>query len=108
MPLMSKSSIITDAPNPHPGFGLREDLLEPLGQSADAVARATSLLASRIDAVLDGEATIDAEFDLRFGRYFGFSPGYLLRLQNQFDLAQARRDAGEALDAITPLQTAAE
>jgi len=105
---MSKSPTITDAPNHHPCFGLREDLLEPLGQSAADVARATGLLATHIDAVLDGEATIDAEFDLRFGRYFGFSPGYFLRLQNQFDLAQARRDAGEALDAITPLQTAAE
>lgn len=105
---MSKSSIITDAPNPHPGFGLREDLLEPLGQSADDVARATGLRAARIDAVLDGTQAIDAEFDLRFGRYFGFSPGYFLRLQNQFDLAEARRTAGTSLDAITPLQTAAE
>lgn len=105
---MSKSPTITDAPNPHPGYGLREDLLEPLGQSAVDIARATGLPASRIDAVLDGTQAIDAEFDLRFGRYFGFSPGYFLRLQNQFDLAEARRAAGAALDAITPLQTAAE
>jgi antitoxin HigA-1 len=108
MRLMSKSSTITDAPNPHPGFGLREDLLEPLGQSVNDVARATGLAAERIAAVLNGDAAIDAEFDLRFGRYFGFSPGYFLRLQNQHDIAQARRDAGPALDAITPFQTAAE
>lgn len=104
---MSKLPTITDAPNPHPGFGLREDLLEPLGQSAEDVARATGLAADRIDAVLNGAEAIDAEFDLRFGRLFGFSPGYFLRLQNQFDLAEARRAAGAALDAITPLQTAA-
>lgn len=105
---MSKSLTITDAPNPHPGFGLREDLLEPLGQSVDEVARATGLHSDRVAAVLDGMQAIDAEFDLRFGRYFGFSPGYFLRLQIQHDIAQARRAAGAALDAITPLQTAAE
>ena len=107
---MSKSSIITDAPNPHPGFGLRDDLLEPLGQSVDDVARATGLTAQRIAAVLDGKEPIDAVFDLRFGRYFGFSPGYFMRLQLQHDLAAARQTVGAELDSITPLalQTAAE
>jgi addiction module HigA family antidote len=107
---MSKSPIITDAPNPHPGFGLRDDLLEPLGQSVDDVARATGLAPARISAVLDGAEPIDADFDLRFGRYFGFSPGYFLRLQLQHDIAAARQLVGAELDAITPLalQTAAE
>jgi addiction module HigA family antidote len=105
---MSKSSTITDAPNPHPGYGLREDLLEPLGQSVDDVARATGLAADQIAAVLDGAEPIDAAFDLRFGRYFGFSPGYFLRLQVQHDIAAARQSVGADLDSITPLQTAAE
>lgn len=105
---MSKSSTITDAPNPYPGFGLREDLLEPLGQSVDDVARATGLAAERIAAVLDGKEPIDAAFDLRFGRYFGFSPGYFMRLQLQHDLAAARQSEAVDLDSITPFQTAAE
>lgn len=107
---MSKSPTITDAPNPHPGFGLREDLLEPLGQSVDDVARATGLTPARIAAVLDGAIAIDADFDLRFGRYFGFSPGYFMRLQLQHDIAAARQSVGAELDAITPLalRTAAE
>lgn len=107
---MSKSSIITDAPNPHPGFGLREDLLEPLGQSVDDVARATGVTAAHITAVLDGANPIDADFDLRFGRYFGFSPGYFMRLQLQHDIAAARQSVGVELEAITPLalRTAAE
>jgi antitoxin HigA-1 len=110
MRLMSKSSIITDAPNPHPGFGLREDLLEPMAQSVDDVARATGLPAARIAAVLDGAEAIDANFDLRFGRFFGFSPGYFMRLQVLHDIAAARRSVGAELDSITPLalQTAAE
>ncbi|MCU0892672.1 MAG: HigA family addiction module antitoxin [Sandarakinorhabdus sp.] len=96
--------------NPHPGFGLREVLLEPLGQSVDDVARATGLSGERIAAVLDGTEAIDADFDLRFGHYFGFSPGYFMRLQLQHDLAAARQSVGPALEAIKPLalQTAAE
>lgn len=105
---MSKSPTITDAPNPHPGLGLREDLLEPLGQSVEDVARATGLSVERIAAVLDGAEPIYADFDLRFGRYFGFSPGYFMRLQLQHDIATARQSVGAELDAITPLQTAAE
>jgi antitoxin HigA-1 len=108
MRLMSKSSTITDAPNPNPGFGLREDLLEPLGQSVEDVARATGLSTARIAAVLDGKEPIDAHFDLRFGRYFGYSPGYFMRLQLQHDIATARQTVGAELDAITPFQTAAE
>ena len=105
---ISKSPIITDAAHPHPGFGLREDLLEPMGQSVDDVARATRLSAARIAAVLDGRVPIDATFDLRFGRYFGFSPGYFMRLQLQHDIAAARISAATELDAIIPLQIAAE
>lgn len=107
---MSKSPTIIESPNPHPGFGLRGDLLEPLAQSVDDVASATGLTAARISAVLDGAQAIDADFDLRFGRYFGFSPGYFMRLQVQHDIAAARQSVGAALDAITPLalRTAAE
>lgn len=102
---MSKSPTTTDdlPPNPHPGYGLRDDLLGELGVSVEEVARSTGVDAIAIDEFLDGGRRIDASFDLRLTRYFGFSEGYLLRLQASYDLMEARRALGPELDAIVPL-----
>lgn len=109
MPKMSKSPSTTEErlPNPYPAEGLREDLLDALGVSVADVAKATGLPAAGIDAVLDGTRRVDAEFDLRFTRYFGFTPGYLLRLQVACDLAEARITVGSDLDRIRPLPSVA-
>lgn len=101
---MSKSSITTDdlPPNPAPGEGLREDLFDGLGVSVAEVAAATNLDPTAIDGFLDGTRRVDADLDIRLTRYFGFSEGYLLRLQNAFDLDEVRRSMGPALAAIQP------
>jgi addiction module HigA family antidote len=106
---MSKSPITTDneLTNPAPGAGLRDDLLVPLGVDVAEVALATGLSTTAIDGFLDGRLRVDADFDLRFGRYFGFSPGYLLRLQIAHDLENAARDAADDLERIRPLKRVA-
>jgi antitoxin HigA-1 len=43
-----------------------------------------------------------ADTDLRLARYFGLSEGYWLRLQNSYDIMQARREAGKVIDRIKP------
>jgi plasmid maintenance system antidote protein VapI len=37
------------------------------------------------------------EYDLRFSRYFGTSPGFWLRLQMDYDLMRAERENGERI-----------
>ena len=37
------------------------------------------------------------EYDLRFSRYFGTSPGFWLRLQLDYDLMRAERENGERI-----------
>ncbi len=107
--MVPKSPIITEvqSANPPPGAGLRDDLLAPLGVGVAVVAAATGLSVAAIDGFLEGTRCIDADFDLRFGRCFGFSPGYLLRLQVAHDLEAAARTAGDALARIEPLSRAA-
>ena len=97
---MSKSPITIDAP--HAGADLRADLFDALDVTVAQVAAETGLAPAQIDGFLDGSLRIDAEFDLRLGRYFGFSPGYFLRLQNAHDLRAVRQRAGADIEQIRP------
>ncbi len=45
---------------------------------------------------------MDGELDLRLTRYFRLSKGFFLRLQNQYDLLEAKRALNGALDRIVP------
>lgn len=101
---MSKSTTSTDdwLPDLYPGADMRADLFDGNGVSVAEVATATGLTAEAIDGFLDGTRRIDADFDLRIGRYFGFSPGYFLRLQVSYDLIEARRASGAEIEAIEP------
>jgi antitoxin HigA-1 len=102
---MSRSSTITNPDwlhNPHAGEMLVSEFLEPLELSIEALAEAIDVPASRVSAVIDGEQPVDAELDLRLGRYFAMSEGFFLRLQDRFELLEAKRSINGALDRITP------
>jgi addiction module HigA family antidote len=102
--MMSKSqtTIENRLENPHPGADLRADLFEASGVTIAEAALATGLSVETIEAFLDGTRRVDADLDLRLGRYFGFSEGYFLRLQNAHDLEEARRTNADALKQIRP------
>ncbi|MDW7748807.1 MULTISPECIES: HigA family addiction module antitoxin [unclassified Halomonas] len=78
-------------PNIHPGEILLEDFIVPLGLTKNALATAISVPATRIGEITRGTRAITADTDLRLARYFGTSEGYWLRLQNAYDLEQAKR-----------------
>ncbi len=84
----------------HPGEILREEYLEPLGLSANALARALGVPANRISAILAGKRNISADSALRLGRAFGTSPEFWLNLQVAHDLRVAERESGSALRAV--------
>jgi addiction module HigA family antidote len=89
-------------PNVHPGDVLREDFLIGSEIRLEEVAGATGVPRSRLVALLETRASIDADTDLRLGRYLGMSEGFFLRLQNLFDLEEARRLMNGDLERITP------
>lgn len=90
--------------NPHPGEILQEEFLEPLGLSQNALAQAIGVPSNRISELVRGRRGITADTDLRLGRYFGLSEGYWLRLQNTYDIMEARREAGKAIASIKPME----
>lgn len=100
MPMKSKSSTITRTykhrmPPLHPGEMLREEFMAPLGLSANALALALRVPATRIGEIVKERRGITADTALRLGRYFGMTPEFWMTLQAQYDLESAR-DAAEA------------
>ena len=106
---MSKSPTITEIgdpadwlPNVHAGEILMAEFLEPLSLSVADLAEKLDLSAARLGAIIDGDAPVDAETDLRLGRYFGMSEGFFLRLQNSYDLLEAKRALWPAIMQVAP------
>lgn len=105
MRTMSKSSITTDSDwlhNPHAGELLVSEFMEPLGLSTEALAHAIEVAAIRLQAVIEGDTAMDAELDLRLGRYFRMSEGFFLGLQDDFEIREAKRALDGELDRIVP------
>ena len=88
--------------NPHPGEILKEEFLEPLAISQNALAQAIGVPANRINEIIRGRRGITAETDLRLAQFFGLSEGYWLRLQNAYDVMEAKRKAGKSISKIKP------
>ena len=55
----------------HPGEVLREDYLVPLGMSANALAKALSVPAPRINDIVRERRGVSADTAMRLARYFG-------------------------------------
>ncbi len=74
----------------HPGEMLREEFMVPLGLSANALALALRVPATRIGEILKERRGITADTALRLGRYFDMTPEFWMNLQSQYDLETAR------------------
>lgn len=86
----------------HPGEILREELDEA-GITPTALARHLAVPPNRISQILAGKRAISGDTALRLGHWFGVAPQFWLNLQTQFDLAQATRDNGAAIEALPTL-----
>lgn len=90
--------------NPHPGEILREEFLEPLLLSQNALAKSISVPANRISEIVHGHQSITADTDLRLSKFFSLSEGYWLRLQNDYDSMEAKRHASKSISQIKPFK----
>jgi addiction module HigA family antidote len=77
----------------HPGEILREEYLNPLGMSANALAVALKIPAPRINDIVREKRGITPDTALRLARYFGSSPEFWLNLQTAYDLRMAKQKA---------------
>lgn len=102
---MSKSPTTTNPDwlhNSHAGELLVSEFMEPLGLTAEALAEALRIDVAHLQAVIGGDATMDAELDLRLARYFRMSEGFFLGLQDDYELLEAKRALNGDLDRIQP------
>lgn len=88
--------------NEHAGQVLVAEFIEPGELSVAQLAEEIGVAPERIAAVVDGARPMDAELDLRLGRYFGLSEGFFLRLQDRYELLEAKRALNGDLDRIVP------
>jgi addiction module HigA family antidote len=80
---------------PHPGLSVRINCLEPLGLSVTEAARALGVTRQAVNNLVNGKSGISPEMAIRLSKAFGSSPETWLGMQLDYDLAQARRHAGD-------------
>lgn len=89
----------------HPGEILREEYLEPLGMSANALAGALRLTAARVNEIVREKRGITPDTALRLSRYFGTTPEFWLNLQMTYELRKAIETEGKLImETIQPLE----
>jgi addiction module HigA family antidote len=82
----------------HPGEVLSEEFLKPLALSANALALALRVPATRVGAIIKRERAVTADTALRLARFFGTSPEFWLNLQGLHDLSKTQRESGAAIE----------
>jgi addiction module HigA family antidote len=81
----------------HPGEVLREEYMKPLGLSANALAKALSVPAPRINDIVRGRRGISADTAMRLARYFSGDARSWLNLQTAHDLRVAEKASGKRI-----------
>ena len=84
----------------HPGEVLREEFMKPISLSANALALALRVPATRIGDILRAEKprAVTADTAIRLARYFGTTPEFWLNLQTAYDLSLALAEQGPAIE----------
>ncbi len=92
----------------HPGEVLREDYLEPLEMSVNALAKRLGVPASRINDIALERRGVTPDTAMRLARFFGGDARSWLNLQSAYDLRVAEIEhAHEIEQAIEPRQRSA-
>jgi len=82
----------------HPGEILRQDYLEPLGLSANALSKALHVPALRINDIVRERRGITADIAMRLARYFGGDALSWLNLQTSYELRKAEIENAQRIE----------
>jgi addiction module HigA family antidote len=74
----------------HPGAILREDFLEPLGQSQVALAEHLGISVQRVNELVCGKRGVTRETAWLLSQALNTTPEFWLNLQSTYDLAVSR------------------
>lgn len=87
----------------HPGEILREEFLVPFGLSANALATALRVPATRIGDIIKERRGVTADTALRLSRYFSTTAQFWLNLQSAYDLSKVEAEEGAQIERdVTP------
>jgi addiction module HigA family antidote len=79
----------------HPGGFVKHEVLKPLGLSVTEAADALGVTRPALSALLNERAQLSPEMAIRIEKAFGVSMETLMRMQNSYDIAQARKREAE-------------
>jgi addiction module HigA family antidote len=79
----------------HPGGFVKSEIVEALELSVTDAAKVLGVTRPALSALLNQRASLSPEMALRIEKAFGVSMDTLMRMQNSYDIAQARRHAGK-------------
>jgi addiction module HigA family antidote len=89
----------------HPGEILREEYLQPLGLSVNALAIKLRVPATRLHEIVKERRSITADTAMRLARFFGGDAQSWLNLQSSYDLRLAEiSHAAEISEDVKPYQ----
>lgn len=76
-----------------PGEILKEEFMEPLALSQNALARAIDVPPGRINQIVNNTRSITADTAIRLAKLFSTTPYFWLNMQTHYDLRLAQRNA---------------
>lgn len=79
----------------HPGGFIKSEIIEALGLSVTRAAQLLGVTRAALSALLNERSHLSPEMALRIEKAFGVSMDTLMRMQNSFDIAQARKREGD-------------
>src|ERR1700704_5431536 len=79
----------------HPGGFVKSEIVEALELSVTDAAKVLGVTRPALSALLNERAALSPEMALRIEKAFGVSMDTLMRMQNSYDIARARRRAGQ-------------
>ena len=90
---MSADSGIRMKNPPHLGGFVKHEIFEPLGLTVTDAAKALGVTRPALSSLLNEHTDLSPEMALRIEMAFGVSMDLLMRMQNSYDIARARKGA---------------
>lgn len=75
----------------HPGDFIRTEIIDPVGLSVTAAAKALHVSRPALSSLLNGKADLSGDMALRIEKAFGVKMDTLMRMQSSYDIIQIRK-----------------
>ena len=82
---------------PHVGRFVKTEVIAERGLTVTAGARALGVTREALSSFLNERTSLSPDMALRIEKAFGVSMETLMRMQNSYDIAQARRREGDII-----------